>query len=285
MAEPDARRRRRRRRRVLCLAGVLVAGTLAGGCPQSSAEQVPSGRFLSVALNTRDPVTVRYGYTLADVNPAHVEDTPVRQRALVWLGGYDKANCRWEWSDDRVREEFERYDLAGNRRIAGYFIADEPNTNLNCPQAAGEVRERARLVRSLDPDTDRFTLVNVDRPDQFADFKGTTDVMSVDVYPCLVDRPCDWTKIPEVIAKLREVGVERYMGMLQAFSFEQWRWPTAEELRGMIAQWQRSDWEGQLTFSWEYEGARLTDHPELLSVLRRLNLAPHVRFPLPSASR
>ncbi|GHF42903.1 hypothetical protein [Streptomyces griseosporeus] len=285
MTDSETRGRRPRRRHVLAVVGVLVAGSLAAGCPQSP-DRPPerAAPFPSVALNTHDQDTARYGYSLADVNPAHLDETPAGQRALVWLGGYDKENCGWKWSDDEVKKQFERYGLAGSTRVAGYFVADEPNTNLNCPQAAADVRERAALVRSLDPDTDRFTLVNVDDPNQFADFRGTTDVMSVDVYPCLVGKPCDWSKIPNAIARLREAGVTRYMGMLQAFSFEQWRWPTADELSGMIAQWQRSDWEGQLTFAWEYAGGRLADHPDLLKVLRRLNLAPHELFPLPESA-
>jgi hypothetical protein len=276
MADPDARRGRRRRLLAILSAGLLMAATLS--CEEGNSGSPP---FLSVALNTADPVTERYGYSLIDVSPEGVSRITTSQRALVWLGGYDKERCVWKWSDAEVRRHFATYDLARSDRIAGYFVADEPNTNLNCPRAAADVRKRSELVRSLDPDTDRFTLVNVDDPNQFAAFRGTTDVMSVDVYPCLVAKPCDWTKIPRALHRLRQAGVPRYMGMLQAFSFEQWRWPTAAELTGMIAQWQRSDWQGQLTFAWEYKGRSLADHPDLLRVLKRLNDAPHERFPLP----
>ncbi|WP_329262532.1 hypothetical protein OG223_45605 [Streptomyces sp. NBC_01478] len=262
--------------------GILVVGLLlsaALSCGREVPEPAPP--FLSVALNTTDPATVRYGYSLIDVTPDRVSEVTTRQRALVWLGGYDKVRCAWTWSDAEVRMRFARYGLARSPRVAGYFVADEPNTDLNCPRAAAEVRKRSALVRSLDPDTDHFTVVNVDDPDQFAAFRGATDVMSVNVYPCLAAKPCDWSRIPQALARLREAGVTRYMGMLQVFSFEQWRWPTAAELTGMIAQWQRSDWLGQLTFSWEYKGSRLADHPELLRVLKRLNDAPHELFPLP----
>ncbi|MEU6372885.1 hypothetical protein [Streptomyces sp. NPDC046909] len=284
MLDLHARRRWRPRLCALLLAGLLPAATLS--CQETSSPGEPSGTalaggFLSVALNTTDPATARYGYSLADVTPEQVSKIGTGQRALVWLGGYDKKRCVWNWSDTEVRERFERYGLARSPRVAGYFVADEPNTDLNCPLAAADVRDRAALVRALDPDTERFTVVNVDRPEHFAAFRGATDVMSVNVYPCLVGEACDWSKIPRTLDRLREVGVTRYMGMLQAFSFEQWRWPTADELSGMIAQWQRSDWVGQLTFSWEYRGGELADHPELLRVLKRLNDAPHELFPLP----
>ncbi|MER5449791.1 hypothetical protein ABT065_29825 [Streptomyces sp. NPDC002764] len=262
------------------MAVLLVALTLS--CQTGRGER--GAEFRSVALNTADPVTVRYGYSLVDVTPERVAKITTDQRALVWLGGYDKVRCRWHWTDAQVKERFARYGLARSSRIAGYFVADEPNTNLNCPRAAVEVRARSALVRSLDPDTRRFTVVNVDDPNQFAAFRGAADVMSVDVYPCLVGKPCDWSRIPYALSRLRAAGVTRYMGMLQAFSYAQWRWPTAAELTGMIAQWQRSDWEGQLTFSWQYKGGRLADHPELLRVLKRLNQAPHEAFPLPGVS-
>ncbi|MCH5670807.1 hypothetical protein [Streptomyces gilvus] len=275
MAGLDTRRGQRRRLRAIFSTGLLLAATVSCGHEKSARP------FLSVALNTTDPVTARYGYSLIDVTPERVSKITNDQRALVWLGGYDKVRCVWNWSDAEVRQRFSRYDLARSSRIVGYFVADEPNTDLNCPGAAADVRERSALVRSLDPDHRRFTLVNVDDPRQFASFRGTTDVMSVDVYPCLVGKPCDWALIPRALQALRKAGVTRYMGMLQAFSYQQWRWPTAAELTGMIAQWQRSDWQGQLTFSWQYKGGRLADHPELLRVLKRLNDAPHELFPLP----
>jgi len=280
MSQPDARHGLRRMSRAVLVAGLLLAAM--PSCHGGQRERHGSAPgFLSVALNTTDPVTARYGYSMVDVTPERVEKVATGQRALVWLGGYDKARCRWNWSDDEISRRFARYGLARSSRVAGYFVADEPNTDLNCPRAAAQVRARSALVRSLDRDVKRFTLVNVDDPDQFAAFRGATDVMSVNVYPCLVAKPCDWSKIPRVLSRLRAAGVTRYMGMLQAFSYAQWRWPTAVELRGMIAQWQRSDWLGQLTFSWRCKGGELAHHPELLRVLKRLNEAPHGLFPLP----
>jgi hypothetical protein len=282
MANLHVWRGRRHRLSVTLSVGLLLATLSCQGPTRATPAVSPSvDGFLSIALNTTDPATARYGFTLVDVTPERVSKIATEQRALVWLGGYDKERCVWNWSDDEVREHFERYGLADSSKVIGYFVADEPNTNRNCPTAAADVRDRSALVRALDPDPDRFTVVNVDKPEHFAAFRGTTDVMSVNVYPCLVGEECDWAKIPRTLERLREAGVTRYMGMLQAFSFEQWRWPTADELTGMIAQWQRSDWLGQLTFSWEYEGGELTDHPELLRVLKRLNDAPHELFPLP----
>jgi hypothetical protein len=245
---------------------------------QGSAKVVPyptiqkeSAGFLAAMVDTADPVTSSYGYGLVDATPGQLFMVSAGQRALVWLGGYDNARCRWETDDAGVREAFAGGELARSGKVAGYFIADEPNSAGGCPAAAGQVRARAALVRKLDSNPAHFTLVNVDDPHQFAAFRNSADVMATDPYPCHVGKACDWSQIPSYVGQLRAAGVVRYMGMLQAFSGGDWRWPTAAELTRMIGQWQQSEWIGELTFSWSYAGNKLADHPELLAVLRRLN--------------
>ena len=60
--------------------------------------------------------------------------------------------------------------------------------------------------------------------------------------------------------------------MLQAFSYGKWRMPTAVELTRMIGQWDQSRWQGEQTFAWSYQGWSLASHPNLLAVLKSLNL-------------
>ncbi|NIH80849.1 hypothetical protein [Amycolatopsis viridis] len=199
----------------------------------------------------------------------------------MWLGGYNNQTCTWSWSDAQIAALFDEFRLAGSPRTGAYFLADEPNTAGTCPSAAADVRARARLVRTLDPDPSHFTLANIDDPAQFHAFAGAVDVIATDPYPCRSGQACDWSLIPAYIAALRAAGVHRYLALLQAFGAGKWRWPTAAELEHMIAQWQKSDWGGQITFAWSYGGGRLTDHPELLSVLQRLNADPHFPFPQP----
>ncbi|WP_163505810.1 hypothetical protein [Fodinicola acaciae] len=230
--------------------------------------KAPPG-FLAAIIDTVDPATKRYGYTFVDATPSQLSAVSTGQRALVWLGGYDDSRCAWNWTDTQLRTTFA--NLPKDARVAGYFVADEPNSDGHCPAAARQVQTRSALVRALDPDRTHFTLVNVDDPTQFGAFRDSTDVLSTDPYPCHVGKPCDWSQIPDYVNRLRAAGVKRYMGMLQAFSGGDWRWPTAAELTRMIAQWQRSDWIGELTFSWSYAGGSLRDHPDLLAVLGRLN--------------
>jgi hypothetical protein len=215
-----------------------------------------------------------------DASPSELQPLPAGTHALIWLGGYDAETCRFASDDAEVTDWFARYALAGDPRVVGYFVADEPNADHRCPAAPDQVRQRSTLVRSLDPDLRRFTLANIDDPQQFAAFRDAADVLSTDPYPCAAAVPdCDWSLIPSYIAALRGAGVTRYMGMVQAFSGGDWRWPTPADLRRMLDQWRASDWCGALVFSWDYQGARLLDHPELRSVLSDFGAhppAPHV---------
>ncbi|WP_433503766.1 hypothetical protein ACQP04_29340 [Pseudonocardia halophobica] len=251
--------------------GVLACFPLAvAGCAGPSAEAPPS-TFLSAVLNTHDPSATGYGFTVLDATPQELAAVGRPERALIWLGGYDDVSCSFVWSDDDVRAAFARYKLASDPRTVGYYLADEPNSDGRCPIASDQVRRRAELVRSLDPDRSHFTLVNVDNPDLFAAFRDAADVLATDPYPCTARHGCDWSLIPAFIARLRAARIPRYVAMLQAFSGEQWRWPTAPELQRMIDQWRSSDWCGAITFSWAYSGGRLADHPDLLAVLDRFN--------------
>jgi len=257
---------------------VVLASGCSASAPAPAPPPAPAVPFFSVVLNTHDPLTARLGFTAVDVTPSQVQDLPLDRKGLVWLGGYDRTTCSLLTSDDALRRQFATYRLAGDPRVLGYFVADEPNTDHNCPQSVGQVRARTALVHSLDPDPKRFTLINVDDPAEFAAFKGTVDVLATDPYPCRIGRPCNPRLIPDRIASLRRAGVTRYVAIVQAFAGPSWRWPTARELQQMLDQWRRSQWCGALVFSWVWDGGRLSDHPELLAVLKAFN----AHLPTPS---
>jgi hypothetical protein len=220
--------------------------------------------------------TAPYGYNLVDVGPYRsiIDALPAGQRALVWIGDYDKATCSFERSDASLRQAVA--GLAGDPKVAGYYIADEPDDALpayggRCPDVAAQVTARSRLVHELAPGA--FTYEVVTEPGNFAAFAKATDVLGADPYPCRTAHPCDWTMIPRYIAALTAAHVARYWGVLQAFTQPPWRYPTPAELRKMITQWQRSRWEGEQTFAWDFGGYSLTSQPGLLSVLGALNRA------------
>ncbi len=216
----------------------------------------------------------RYGYNLVDLGPYRtlIDALPPGARALVWLGNYVARTCRFARSDASVRRAVG--GLAGDPKVAGYYIADEADDALpayggHCPDVVAQVTARSRLMHQLAPGT--FTYEVVTEPGNFAAFARATDIMGADPFPCLDGHPCDWAQIPAYIAALRAAHVARYWGVLQAFSYRQWRYPTPAELTRMIGQWQQSGWQGEQTFAWSYAGGSLAGRPGLLAVLLRLN--------------
>jgi phosphatidylinositol-3-phosphatase len=215
-----------------------------------------------------------YGYNLVDTGPNRnlIDALPAGQRALVWIGSFDKATCSFALSDAMIRRLVG--PLAADPKVAGYYLDDEADDALpayggHCPQVAAQVADRSRLVHRLAPGA--FTYEVVTEPGNFAAFARATDVLGADPYPCPRGGRCDWSRIPRYIAALRAAHVARYWGVLQAFSAYVWRFPAPAELLRMIRQWERSDWQGEQTFAWSYAGHSLARQPALLAVLRALN--------------
>jgi hypothetical protein len=262
------------------LLAALAAAALVASCTAPAALTAAHGsshivlRYRYMTDTSNGKLTKPDGYNLVDLGPYRnaIDALPAGQRALVWIGDYDNSTCTFTRSDANVRRALA--SLAGDRKVAGYYIADEADDALpayggHCPDVVAQVTARSRLVHSLAPGT--FTYEVVTEPGNFAAFSKATDVLGADPYPCLRGRPCDWTQIPQYIAALRAAHVSRYWGVLQAFSGQGWRYPTPAELLAMIRQWQQSGWQGEQTFAWSYAGHSLARHPRLLAVLRSLN--------------
>lgn len=218
----------------------------------------------------------RYGYNLIDVGPSRdaIDALPAGTRALVWVGNYSRATCTFMVTDAALRSALG--DVGHDPKVAGYYIADEADDGLpayggHCPNVVAQITARSELVRLLAPGA--FTYEVVTEPGNFAAFAKATDVMGADPYPCLRGDPCDWSKIPSYIAALERAHVAHYWGVLQTFAYHQWRFPTAAELTRMINQWRRSEWEGEQTFAWHYNGQSLAQRPDLLAVLNNFNHA------------
>jgi hypothetical protein len=276
----------RRLRSAAALLPVLAAGLAAAGCGHAA----PAVRYRAapaVHYRVHDSLRYRYltgtsdgrrtrsyGYNLVDTGPyrSMVNALPEGQRALVWIGNYDKATCSFALSDAVIRRLVGQ--LAADPKVAGYYLADEADDALpayggHCPQVAAQVTGRSRLVHRLAPGA--FTYEVVAEPGNFTAFARATDVLGADPYPCPRGGRCDWSQIPRYIAALNAAHVSRYWAVLQAFSDHAWRFPTPAELLRMIRQWEQSDWQGEQTFAWSYAGRSLARHPALLAVLRVLN--------------
>ena len=207
---------------------------------------------------------------------------------LVWLFGYDNATCSFERDDTWVQEIVG--DIAGHPAILAYNVADEPNV-FQCPSAPDQIRARAALVKQLDPSKPTYTVVAAwDGREGFPyqHFAGTTDIMGLDVYPCAYSLPtCKFEDIDRAIAEADADGVARYWAILQDFSDNWYRSPSALELQTQFDHWARSRMEGYFVYSWDVGdiGAK----PDHLAVLATNNARsfvsdPEATSPEPSVS-
>ena len=260
-----------RLRRHLVLAVTLAAYTC--GAPFASNNELRAGgdfgTFAAYMTNSHDPDTAQYGYGLVDVVPSEVSKLGSGQKALVWVGNYDKVNCVWQIVDAQVQDWISTYQLDESDKVYGYYIADEPDAH-RCPNGPRDIAARTALIHKLDS-THPITYVVLEHPDQYALYAGAADIIGADPYPCHWGHGCDMTRIPEAIAALQAAGITNYWGVLQAFQDSYYRYPTADELSAMIEQWRNSAWSGEQTFAWTWAGNNLADHPDLLAVLKKLN--------------
>ena len=218
----------------------------------------------------------QYGFNLVDLGPYRslIDALPPGERALVWLGGYSRAGCVFVTPDARIRREV--LALARDPKVAGYYIDDEADDALpanggHCPDVVAQIEARDRLVHLLAPGT--FTYEVVAEPGDFAAFARATDVLGAAAVP-LSNRPSlRLVEDPQVHRRPRRRPRGQVLGLLQAFGQGKWNAPTPSELRIMIGQWQRSRWQGEQVFAWDWAGWSLASHPALLAVLGAANTA------------
>ncbi len=234
--------------------------------PAATPAALPAG-FQSYMTDTADPATAGFGFTLADVTATGLSGL-TKQKGLVWVGNWTKTSCTWAVNDANLTALIAAHVMPNRAHLYGFYIADEPD-NSTCPSAATALRARTALIHSLLPGYPTYAVIEF--PSNYAKFNGSVDIMGIDPYPCHRGAACSTTEIPTYIAALRSAGVRRYWGVIQAFQDNYYRFPTAAELAAMVSQWKASGWSGQQTFAWRYAGSALSDHPDLLAILRRLN--------------
>ena len=249
--------------------------------------------------NTGDAVgpAAGLGYNLFDTgpDPQTVAALPAGGQALVWLGDLGDENCA------PPRLSFPQFSaavdrMAGNARVFGYFLADEPHPR-PCPGAVADIRARADYIRAHDPGRRSFIVV-LDGTNQCGGAYGCeyaalqpahshVDLIGLDPYPCNVSRStCEYGKIDDTVRRARANGVPAaaIVPVFQAFgqscaASNYYRLPGAAELRTMLAHWAALvphpvfDY----TYSWGRQGSAcptLADSPQLQAVMRSHNLNP-----------
>ena len=218
------------------------------------------------------------GFNAVTVLPERA-DLDVLQRAgmkgIVWLWGYDDDLCAFNRSDDEIRSEIAR--IAGHPAILAYQIDDEPEdarTHGCGTRVARQIRERSRLVKSIDAGATTYLVVATwdgeeEYPYQY--FAGTTDIMGLDVYP-YTENGSHPSQIDRAIREADKDRVPRYWAILQDFSDGYYVKPSASQLREQFMRWRRSRMEGYFVYDWER--GDIEDSPSHLRVYASENARP-----------
>jgi hypothetical protein len=207
--------------------------------------------------NTGDKVDLvaRLGYNLFDTGPdlEVIAALPPGGQALVWLGDLGDEDCA------PPRLSFAAFTaavdrLAGNPKVYGYFIADEPHPRA-CPSAVAEIRQRADYIRAHDPSHRSFIVV-LDGTNQCGGSYGCeysalrpseshVDLIGLDPYPCSSVNGCVYAKIEDTVRRAEAAGIPRsaMVPVFQAFGqscgsgSNYYRMPSVSEMQTMLARW------------------------------------------------
>jgi hypothetical protein len=197
----------------------------------------------------------RLGYNLFDTgpDPQTIAALPSGARALVWLGDLGDEDCA------PPRLSFAAFTaavdrLAGNPKVYGYFIADEPHPRA-CPSAVAEIRQRADYIRAHDPSHRSFIVV-LDGTNQCGGSYGCeysalrpseshVDLIGLDPYPCSSVNGCVYAKIEDTVRRAEAAGIPRsaMVPVFQAFGqscgsgSNYYRMPSVSEMQTMLARW------------------------------------------------
>ena len=218
------------------------------------------------------------GFNTFDANPYPDDLGPLTAhgvKAFVWLGAWRNASCAWEHDDAWIRSHVA--PIASSPAVLAYFLGDEPLAS-KCPKAPAMFKARTALVHQIDPVHPTFTVISASDAGvtfPYAQWKGTTDILGFDVYPCRrVDAQCDFSRIDEAVAAIQSAGITDYWAIIQAFQDDYYRLPTPSELHEEFQHWRKSALSGYLVFSWEYGSLSLESRPDEVRQLELENSLP-----------
>ncbi|TDD66243.1 hypothetical protein E1293_39385 [Actinomadura darangshiensis] len=290
--------------------GYLIAPSPGGTSTRPVAHSAPSGT-LHLALNMPAEDRAKaaaLGYDLFDVDPDEdaIASLPKGGRALLWVGNTTCGGFQQE-SAATFAATVKRF--AGNDRVYGWYLSDEPNTG-DCPGIAGKIRQRADIVHRYAPGQKAFASLT-DWPMRPLKPSAThLDLIGLDPYPCRTGRTdCDLRAIDTMVGQAARAGFARRMIVPVFQTFGQscndgeknWRMPDEAQLQSLLDRWERLVPRPafDVSYSWGRQGAwacpTLADAsgrgggPDLQAVMKRHNTrrtgpALPTREPTPAVS-
>jgi hypothetical protein len=231
------------------------------------------------------------GFNLIDSVPGTVADVPPGLEAKVWVGDYDDETCAFEMSDAELSAHVEA--LAGDRRVAVWFISDEPRPD--CADVYAQHEARAALIRSIDPGAEVLIVIDGNSGAktlaQIPRWRGIADHIGINPYTCWHGQDCRLDWIDRIADEADAAGLD-YWGVIQAFGEPEGggftmcalsacgepRLPTPEELRRQFDRWRATRMTGYLVFDWRWPDDApalwLANQPDLQAALASENARP-----------
>src|SRR5436309_5166272 len=118
---------------------VEPVATVAGGA--RGRRHIPPRYRYMFSSESAPVVVAAHGCNLLDISMlSSAPQLPRRTRGVMWVGNYDNSTCDWELSDAALTAEIA--PKAGDAKVAGYNISDEPDPNA-CPSAPAQHRARS----------------------------------------------------------------------------------------------------------------------------------------------
>lgn len=271
---------------VLCGAAALAAGpgSAAPAPTASSARSATAGALPApttsqhyiVNLEGRFRAVRRIGFNVMDVGPSRdeIRTLPKGTKGLVYLG----QDCPTR-ANRTFRREVRR--LAGNGRVFGYFLSDEPNQR-SCRRGPAALASRARFIRRASHGTQRSFIVLSDSYHAFRPRVTHVTMVGLDPYPCSRAHPrCAFGMIRQKVHAAVRAGIPRtaIVPVYQAFGQENtsshyYNLPTRSQLRTILQRWaaQVPHPIMDYTYSWGHQSSSnptLRDAPRLRGLLSR----------------
>lgn len=242
-----------------------ITVTTNGAPPPPPAADSVYGIFASSAADY-SLITGRGFNTVTVSSPSQLDQIHAHGlKGVYWLGGFDNEPvCSYTTDDAWVTTQVNA--VKNHPALRGYQIENEPHAT-ECPNAPADVRHRATLVRSLDPNLEHETVLAVYRDYEFDDYVNATDVLRVGMYPCNWTSGCSFNRITEKVSVARSVGWTKLWGSPQAAGDQYYRMPTPGELQTILDTWRATGVTNLLAFTWDrYDEDTLSMHPELWPV-------------------
>jgi hypothetical protein len=175
------------------------------------------------------------GYNLHDTGTSRsvIDQLPSGDRALVWVG----EKCP---SGVSAGLKAAVSALAGDARVVGYYLADEPHV-ASCPTGPSNLAAEADYIHTHAKGQIAFiTLVNTGRDySAFAPARSHADQVGLDPYPCNRRWGCTYSHIDDHVRAAEAAGISQkvIVPIIQVFGDSYYQMPNSIQLQLILNEW------------------------------------------------